>query len=246
MKRLFLLGSLVLLLLSGCAGNGEAGDGFLSHVFVDPFTFLIETTASIFAGSYGVAIILITLLIRLVLLPFMMKQYKNQREMKEKMTGMQPELEKIQAKMKKTDEREKQMELQQEMMALYRKHGVNPLSAGCLPLLVQMPILMGFYFAIQSSQEIAVHSFLWFSLGSVDIPLAMIAGAIYFLQFRVQQKLMPVDPANNNPMVRWMGLISPLMILVISFTMPAAIPLYWTAGGLFLTGQSWLMHKLAK
>ncbi|GGC78894.1 hypothetical protein GCM10007216_06750 [Thalassobacillus devorans] len=95
MKRLFFLGSIVLVLLSGCAGNGQAGDGFLTHVFVDPFTFLIETTASIFAGSYGMAIILITLLIRLLLLPFMVKQYKNQRDMKEKMSVMQPEMEKL-------------------------------------------------------------------------------------------------------------------------------------------------------
>ncbi|NIK27587.1 YidC/Oxa1 family membrane protein insertase [Thalassobacillus devorans] len=136
------------------------------------------------------------------------------------------------------------MELQQDMMALYKKHGVNPLATGCLPLFIQMPILMGFYYAIKSSHEIATHSFLWFNLGAADIPLALIAGAIYFVQFRVQQKLMPVDPTNNNPMVRWMGLISPLMILIISFSMPAAIPLYWTIGGLFLTGQSLLISKL--
>ncbi|WP_051353151.1 membrane protein insertase YidC [Thalassobacillus devorans] len=233
-----------MIVLSGCSGPGEGGSAFIRDIFVDPFTFLIENTAILFDGSFGIAIILITILIRLVLMPFTLKQYKNQQHMKEKMSVMQPEMKVIQEKLKETDKREEQLKLQQEMMELYKKHGVNPMAMGCLPLLVQMPVLMGFYYAIQSSQEIASHSFLWFSLGGPDIPLALIAGVIYYFQFKVQQKLMPQDSANNNPMMRWMGLISPIMILVISFNMPAALPLYWSVGGLFLIGQTLLAGNL--
>ncbi|SEA98918.1 YidC/Oxa1 family membrane protein insertase [Thalassobacillus cyri] len=244
MKRLVLLGSLLMMVLSGCSGSGENGGSFLRDIFVDPFSFLIEYTAILFDGSFGIAIVLITILIRLVLMPFTLKQYKNQQHMKEKMSVMQPDMKIIQEKLKGTDKREEQLKLQQEMMELYKKHGVNPMSMGCLPLLIQMPVLMGVYYAIQSSEEIASHSFLWFSLGGPDIPLALIAGVIYFFQFRVQQKMMPTDPANKNPMMRWMGLISPVMILVISFNMPAALPLYWSVGGLFLMVQTWLAGNM--
>lgn len=234
----------IIIFLSGCSGSGQAGGSFLHQVFVEPFTYLIESTALFFGGSFGIAIVLITLLIRLALMPFMLKQYKNQQHMKEKMANLKPEMEKIQLELKKAEGREKQTELQHEMMNLYKKHGVNPFSMGCLPLLIQMPILMGFYYAIQSSKDIAAHSFLWFSLGVPDIPLALLAGVIYYLQFKVQQKNMPVEQQQGNQMMRWMGIISPVMILVISLNAPAALPLYWSVGGLFLIGQTWFANKI--
>ncbi|WP_425445392.1 membrane protein insertase YidC [Virgibacillus phasianinus] len=235
--------TLISLFLSGCSYSGTDGN-FLHQVFVEPFTYLIESTASLFDGSFGIAIVLITLLIRLVLMPFMLKQYKNQKQMKEKMALIKPEMDKIQRELKKTDSHERQKELQQEMMKLYTKHGVNPLSMGCLPLVIQAPILMGFYYAIQSSQEIATHSFLWFNLGTANIPLAILAGLIYFLQFKVQQNKMTIDQQQGNPMMRWMGLISPVMILVISFSVPAALPLYWSVSGLFLIVQTIFANKV--
>ncbi|WP_430786584.1 membrane protein insertase YidC [Virgibacillus flavescens] len=231
----------IIFILSGCSANTGADSNILTVLFVDPFTFLIESTASLFDGSFGVSIILITLLIRLLLMPFMVKQQKNQKQMKEKMAVIKPEIDKIQSEIKKTEDRGKQRELQQEMMGLYSKHGVNPLSMGCLPLIIQAPVLMGFYYAIQSSTEIATHNFLWFSLGVPNIPLAILAGIIYFVQFKVQQKYMPIEQ-KGNPMMRWMGLISPIMILVISFSMPAALPLYWSVSGTFLIIQTIIVN----
>ena len=106
----------------------------------------------------------------------MLKQYKTQANMKEKMDLLKPEMDEIQKKLKTAKDPKKQQELQKEMMGLYQKHGVNPLNMGCLPLLIQMPILMAFYYAIRDSHEIATHSFLWFNLGQPDIWLTALAG----------------------------------------------------------------------
>ncbi len=92
----------------------------------------------------------------------------------------------------------KQREIQQEMMQLYQKHNINPLAMGCLPMLIQFPILIGFYYAIRSTPEIASHSFLWFNLGHSDIIVSLCAGFMYFIQFYVSQKL-NAQNAQTNP-----------------------------------------------
>ena len=163
--------------------------------------------------------------------------------MKEKMDLLKPEMDDIQKKMKAAKDQKKQLELRQEMVGLYKKHGVNPLSIGCLPMLIQMPILMGFYYAIRGSEEIATHSFLWFSLGQPDIWITAIAGIVYYVQFKVSMSNMP---AQNQSQMKMMGLISPLMIVMFSLNAPAALPLYWAVGGTFLIFQSMLGKKLYK
>lgn len=129
------------------------------------------------------------------------------------------------------------------MMQLYQKHGTNPFAmfGGCLPLLIQMPILLGFYYAIRRTPEIATHDFLWFSLGQTDIALTLIAVVIYYFQFKVSQ--MGMDEKQKKQMA-FMGLLSPIMIGVISISSPAALPLYWATGGLFLMLQTWLTKKI--
>ncbi|MBM7644619.1 YidC/Oxa1 family membrane protein insertase [Scopulibacillus daqui] len=240
-----ILAILAILTLSACQTQNKqshAQIGIFQNYLVDPFAKLIHYTASLFNGSYGIAIILITLVIRLILLPFMLKQYKHQQQMKEKMNRIKPEMEAFKSRLKETTDPDKQREIQHEMLSLYKKHGINPISPmGCLPLLVQLPVLMGFYYAIRSSKEIASHNFMWFSLGHTDIFLAILAGVVYFLQFRVQLMNMPDD---QPKMMQWMGLASPAMILIVSFNSPAALPLYWLIGGVFLIGQSLLAKFL--
>lgn len=234
------------ILLSACssqATNGTSGnnDGFFHTYFVQPFTVSIEYIAEFFHGNYGLAIILVTLIIRLVLMPLMLRQYKNQMIMKEKMDALKPEMDTIQQKLKAEKDPKKKQEIQAEMMGLYQKHGVNPLNIGCLPILIQMPILTGFYYAIRGSEEIATHKFLWFSLGHPDIIITIIAGLIYYFQFKVSQSTMP---AQQREQMKIMGLMSPLMIVMFSFSAPAALPLYWVVGGTFLTIQTLISQKL--
>ncbi|MCM3357608.1 MULTISPECIES: membrane protein insertase YidC [unclassified Psychrobacillus] len=226
-------------LLSGCSGI-ENKEGTFYNIFVRPFEFLIEFFGDIFNGSYGMAIIAITILIRLALMPLMLKNYKNQQGMKEKMDKLKPEMDEIQKKLKETKSKEEQMVLQQEMMGLYRKHNVNPLNMGCLPMLIQMPIVMGLYFAILYSADIKSHEFLWYNLGSPDIAMTLIAGAVYFAQAKVS---LWTVPEQQQQQMKLMVYISPIMIMFISFSSMAALPLYWAVGGILLIFQTYLGRK---
>lgn len=227
-------------LLTGCQAMTNEGS-FFQSTFVNPFTKLIHLFAGLTGGSYGLAIILITLLIRLVLMPLMLKQYKNQQNMKEKMEILKPEMDEIQKKIKATKDQAEQRKLQQEMMGLYQKHGVNPLSVGCLPMLIQMPILMGLYYAIRGSAEIASHSFLWFNLGHSDIWITAAAGVIYYLQSKVSMSNMTED---QKKQMKLMSFMSPVMIVMFSLNAPSALPLYWTVGGTFLIIQTLVARKI--
>lgn len=241
-KRSLLVFVLVFIsiLLTGCQSLAEGG-GFFQSVFINPFAEAIHGIAVVFNDSYGISIIIITILIRLVLMPSMLKQYKNQQIMKVKMEQLKPEMTEIQDKIKNAKDVAEQQKLQAEMFSLYKKHGVNPLNIGCLPLLIQMPILMGLFYAIQSSPDIATHSFLWFSLGQTDLWITAIAGVVYYVQFKVSQASLPVE---QQKQMRLIGLLSPIMIVIFSFSAPAALPLYWAVGGGFLILQSMLGRKL--
>ncbi|WP_349305773.1 membrane protein insertase YidC [Bacillus sp. FJAT-49711] len=225
--------------LGGCSAV-QNQTGFFYNTFVRPFAFLIHEIGSFFGGNFGLAIIIITLLIRLVLMPFMLKTYKNQQLMKIGMEKLKPEMEEIQKRTKEAKTPEEKKQAQQDMMALYQKHNVNPLNMGCLPMLIQMPILMGLYYAIRGSQEIATHSFLWFDLGQRDIAMMLIAGFVYFIQSRVS---MSTVPEAQRKQMQIFSYLSPAMIMFISLSAPAALPLYWAVGGTFLIVQTWIGHK---
>ncbi|WP_409367129.1 membrane protein insertase YidC [Lysinibacillus sp. 38-6] len=239
LKLLSMLG-LVVFVLSGCQAV-ENKEGFFYSVFVKPMEFLLEFFGNdIFSGSYGLAIIAITVLIRLILMPIMLKNYRQQQLMKSKMDAFKPEMEAVQKKMKEAKTKEEQMQYQQEMMALYQKHGVNPLNMGCLPMLIQMPIIMGLYFSILYSADVKSHEFLWFSLGSPDIVMTIIAGIVYLVQARVSLWTVPEQQKKQMKMFIY---ISPIMIVFISLSSMAALPLYWSVSGALLILQTYIGRK---
>jgi YidC/Oxa1 family membrane protein insertase len=245
MKRFGLLTILMTaaVFLSGCAGV-ENKEGKFYDLLVKPMEWLLHFFSGQFGGSYGLAIVVITILIRLVLMPLMLRNYKSQQEMKIKMDALRPEMEDIQKQLKEAKEtgnKEDQTRLQQEMMGLYSKHGVNPLNMGCLPLVLQMPIIMGLYFAILYSPEVKETKFLWFNLGSPDMIMMLIAGAVYFVQARVSLWTMPDQQKQQMKMFIY---LSPIMIMFISFKAVAALPLYWAVGGILLIFQTYLGRKL--
>ncbi|WP_079707834.1 membrane protein insertase YidC [Paraliobacillus ryukyuensis] len=237
-----------IILLSGCqaAASGQPIDpetaGFFDKYFVLTFSKIIKGVASFLGGSYGVSIVVVTLIVRLALMPLMLKQSKKSYEMRDKMAILKPEMDAIQAKYKGKKDTDSQRKMQQETMELYQKHHFNPIaSMGCLPMIIQFPILIGFYYAIRTTQEIAQHSFLWFNLGQPDLVMPFVAAAIYFMQFKVSQ--LGMEPSQKKQMAI-MGLISPIMIGFVSFNAPAALPLYWAVGGLFLIIQQLISKKL--
>lgn len=248
-KRFGILAIIVgLLFLSGCQASSEPIDantaGVFNHYVVYPFSYLIKFFASLFDGNYGLSIILMTLIIRVALMPLMMKQYKNQMLMREKMSVIQPEMNDLKEKYKDKKDPESQQKFQREMMQLYQKHNFNPItSMGCLPMLIQFPILIGFYYAIMRTPEIAEHSFLWFSLGDTDFILPFIAGAVYLVQFKISQIGMDTQ---QQKQLAVLGYITPVIMGIFSFSVPAALPLYWSVGGIFLILQTLISKAVYK
>ncbi|MFC4558485.1 YidC family membrane integrase SpoIIIJ [Virgibacillus kekensis] len=239
-KKVLLLITLIGLLtvLSGCMDVNEpineSSEGFWNEYFVWPMVWLINYFAGLFDGNYGLSIIIVTIIVRLVLLPLNVKQLKSSKAMQD----IQPELKEIQKKYASKDA-QSQQKLQQETMALFQKHGVNPL-AGCLPIFVQMPVLIAIYHAIMRMEEIDGHTFLWFDLSSPDYILPIIAGAATFLQ---QKLMMAGSPAAQNPQMMVMLYVMPIMITVFAFFFPAALALYWVIGNIFMVAQTIFIRK---
>jgi YidC/Oxa1 family membrane protein insertase len=233
----------IMVILPGCQQSNIGGSESLPYFFLSPFVQAIEGAAYLLGDNYGLAIIFITIVIRLVLMPFMLQQMKTQKYMGSKMEKLKPEMSQIQKRIKETNNKEEQQKLNKEMFSLYRKHRINPFNIGCLPLIIQFPILMGLYYAIRDSQEFSSHTFLWFNLGQPDLWVTAIAGLVYYFQFRVHQTQMAIEQQKQMKII---GFLSPVMIVIFSTNAPAALPLYWAVGGLFLILQSYVGQKLYK
>lgn len=235
-KRIYLLIGLVLLvsLLTGCTEFNQPitseSKGFWNEFIVYPLSQLIVWVADFAGGSFGISIVIVTIIIRLLILPLMVKQIKSSKAMQ----ALQPEMKKLQKKYSSKDQATQQ-KLQQETMALFQKHGVNPLS-GCFPILIQMPILVGFYHAISRTRAIAEDNFLWFDLGAPDpiYLLPLIAGVTTF----IQQKISMAGTSNQNPQMAMMLWIMPIMIIIFAVSFPAALSLYWVVGNIFSIAQT--------
>ncbi|MCI2253555.1 YidC family membrane integrase SpoIIIJ [Domibacillus indicus] len=232
----FLIVALFSVLLAGCTEVNQEitaeSEGFWNEYVIYPLSQFITATSDL-VGGYGLGIIVVTIIIRIIILPLMIKQTKSAKAMQE----IQPEIKKIQEKYKSKDA-QTQQKLQQETMALFQKHGVNPL-AGCFPILVQMPIIIGLYQAIMRTGEIKNHTFLWFDLGSPDIILSVLAGVFTFFQ----QKLMMAGPASDNPQMKMMLYLMPIMIIVFGITLPSALALYWVVGSIFMIIQTLIIGR---
>ena len=239
-KKVYLLLALigVILFLSGCTQVNEPitaeSTGFWNKFFVYPMSSLITYFSELLGNNYGLAIVIVTVIIRLILLPLNVKQIKSSRAMQD----IQPELKALQEKYKSKDAKTQQ-KLQQETMALFQKHGANPL-AGCLPIFIQMPILIAMYHAIMRTDAIKEGSFLWFKLVSQEYILTYIAAGATFLQ---QKLMMAGSPAADNPQFKIMLYVMPIMIGVFAFMFPAALALYWVVGNIFMVAQTIFINK---
>ncbi|MGN8647656.1 YidC family membrane integrase SpoIIIJ [Gracilibacillus sp. HCP3S3_G5_1] len=248
-KKLLILLSLVgvLVFLSGCTEIDQditsESEGIWNTIFVYPLSWLLVNIAEFFRAEYGygLSIVIVTILIRLLLLPLNIKQLRSSKAMQE----IQPKMQELREKYSSKDQ-QTQQKLQQETMELFQKNGVNPL-AGCLPILVQMPILIAFYHAIMRTAELRSHEFLWFVLGEPDslFILPILTAAFTFLQ----QKLMMAGTTaanQNNPMMPQMTMmlyIMPIMIGVFAIFFPSALALYWVVGNIFMVLQTLLIKN---
>ncbi|WP_141434453.1 YidC family membrane integrase SpoIIIJ [Bacillus sp. 03113] len=238
-KRIFFVVGLIFImaLLSGCMDINKPitseSTGVWNQYIVYPLSMLIVKVAEIAGNSYGISIIIVTLIIRLAILPLMIKQTKSSKAMQ----AIQPEMEKLRKQYSSKDQKT-QAKLQEETMKLFKENNVNPL-AGCFPLLVQMPILIGFYHAISRTRAIADQNFLWFDLGAPDpiYLLPLIAGVTTF----IQQKMMMAGPMGQNPQMAMMLWVMPIMIIIFAINFPAALSLYWVVGNIFMIIQTYFI-----
>ncbi|WP_423188807.1 membrane protein insertase YidC [Alkalibacterium sp. f15] len=251
-KRWLLSGGMlsIVLFLSGCMRVDESGTptgGFSQFLFdylVLPTQQFIEILAD-FTGSYGLAIIVITIIVRILILPLSIKQQRATLEQQAKMATVKPVTDEIQAEMKETDDAKEKQDLQAEMMEIYKENNVNMLGglSGCLPLLIQLPVFTAMFQAIRMSESIQSASWLGINLGESSIPLAVLTGVVYLVQTKVMQAGMPEETRKQSGTMMYM---SPVMILMFSITGPAGLTLYWFAGGFVAIGQSLITNLYYK
>lgn len=232
-RRLKITGILLglMLFLAGCSVDPQTNPvdnvGFWDKYFVYPLSLSLDWFAELAWEEYGIAILIVTIIIRTLVLPLTIKQYRSSKAMQ----ALQPDLKKIKEKYK--DNTQKQ---QEETMKLFQTHGVNPL-AGCFPLLVQMPILIALYHAIMRNPDIYTHKFLWLELGEKDpyYILPLLAALTTFLQQKVMSSTMPAQ-------MQSLLIIFPILIFVMAMNFASALPLYWVYSNIYTIVQSYFLY----
>ncbi|HXV18492.1 MAG TPA: membrane protein insertase YidC [Candidatus Omnitrophota bacterium] len=200
--------------------------------------------------NYGVAIIMLTTLINILLFPLTRLSYMSMKRMQ----LIQPHMNKLREQHKKTPEK-----LNKEMMELYKKHKVNPFG-GCLPMILQMPVFIALYVALSKAVILRNSSFLWVTdLSSPDrvslpfslpflgnslhvLPLIMIAGMV------LQQKISQVKVEGQDPAIemqqKMMAIMMPIVFGFIFYTMPAGLVLYWLTNTIIMTLYQWRLKSM--
>ncbi len=233
----------------GISNFDRAIDWGWFEILVKPILWMLTHLFSL-VGNFGVAIMLLTVVIRGLMFPIAQKQFASMAAMR----AIQPKMKAIQERYK--DDKPKQ---QQEIMALYKKEGVNPL-AGCLPLLLQIPIFFALYKCLILTIEMRHQPFaLWikdlsapdplhllnlFGLLPFDVPsflaigpLALILGITMFLQFRL-------NPAQMDPMQQQMFMIMPWVLMFVMAPFASGLLLYWcTSNVLTIAQQAYLYSR---
>ncbi|ABB14148.1 MULTISPECIES: YidC/Oxa1 family membrane protein insertase [Carboxydothermus] len=187
---------------------------------IDAITWILNNlylfTKSIGIPSYALAIIMLTILIKIILYPLNHAQMKSMKVMQE----LQPKMQEIQKKYKNDPQKQ-----QQALMELYKEYGVNPMS-GCLPMLIQLPILIALYRALYNFKYLnpAHAKFFWIANISHKDPyfiLPILAALTTYIQSRMTMT------SGNDPNQKVMLYVMPLMIGWIAMSLPAGLGIYW-------------------
>jgi len=215
----------------------------ISTIFTQSMMNLLDYFKTL-TGSYGWSIIIFATLIKLALYLPTQSQYKSMKAMQR----LQPHLKKLQDKYKNDPQK-----MQIEQMALFKENKVNPLG-GCLPILIQMPILIGIFVTIKKMAELgkfAGETFLWIggplsktyswiggSLAEKDIPLLIIYGISMYLS----QKISMTDPAQEKTQ-QMMNIIMPVAFTFILMNFPSSLILYWLVFNIWSILHQYLVMK---
>ena len=191
---------------------------------ISKFLLTVLNLTHDYIPNYGLAIIILTVLIRIVFWPLMHKSTESMKKMQQ----LQPLMAELKAKHKDNPRK-----MQEETMALYRKHKINPVS-GCLPMLIQIPVFIALFIVLRSAIELRFAPFLWISdLSSPErlfadiLPIPLNILPIFMAVTQAwQQSLMPATDPNQQKMMLY---FMPAMMLVMFYMMPSALVLYWSA-----------------
>ncbi len=194
--------------------------------------WLYEFTNSIGMPSYGLAIILLTILIKLILFPLNQKQMLSMKHMQE----IQPKIKEIQEKYKNKDPQK----MQQKIMEIYKENNVNPM-AGCLPVIVQMPILIALYRSLLHIQfkNVEHAGFIWINSLSDKDPyfiLPLLAGVTTFMQTKLTM-------STNDQTQKMMLYMMPIFLAWISLSLPSGLVLYWVTFNILGFAQQFFVNR---
>lgn len=239
---LLLLAVVMVAVLAGCAPqnahlattteNMKDSNSWWTANVVYYFSLVLDTFAKWFNGAYGVAILIMVLIVRTLILPLTLKQVKSSKAMQ----AIQPQLQKIREQYKDNPELQ-----QQETMKLFQEHKVNPM-AGCFPLIIQMPVFIALYNSIYYNSAIREHSFLWLQLGEPD--KLFILPAVAALTTFIQTKMMSsVNPQGMQGPMAFMMWVYPILIFVMAYNFAAALPLYWIFSNLYTIAQNFFIYR---
>ena len=198
-------------------------------VLQDILNIFYQLTATLGFPSYGLAIILMTLVIKMIMYPLTVKQVKSMKGMQ----ILQPKMKELQAKYKDKPEK-----LQQEMIKLYKETGVNPM-AGCLPLVLQMPIFIIIFYGLRDFTFNGATSFLWLVDLAQPDPLYILP-VLSALTTYYQQKQTSTE---MNQQAKMMLMFMPLFIGYISTTFSSGLVLYWVTMNTVQIVQQWWMSR---
>ena len=202
-----------------------------------------------FFSNFGISIIVLTVLLRVIFLPLTVKSMKSMKGVQNKMKKLKPEIDALKEKYK--DDKSTQ---QAEMMKLYTSNNINPLSSlgGCLPLLIQFPVFIALYFALLYSIDLRHSSFLWVNdlsqpehlfdvLGIPFRVLPLLMGVSWFFS----QKLTPMTTPGSETMELQMKLMQfmPIIFTVMFWGLPSGLILYWTVSNILSVGQQLYINR---
>lgn len=219
-------------------------EGLWTSIFVKPLAWFIIQIGKI-VKNYGLAVVLSCLLIRLILIPVTRKTAIQSENMKK----AQPELTKLEKKYANKTSEADQTKKAQEMMMIYQKYQINPIS-GCLLAFIQIPLLIAYYTAINRTPAIFEDSFLGLKLGITPmlgisngnylyLILVVLIGAATFFSFKKTMK----DQSALNGQMKYSLYFMLALILVSSFQTPSAIGVYWITSSVFTIIQNLLLER---
>jgi YidC/Oxa1 family membrane protein insertase len=194
-------------------------------------------------ANYGLAIILATLLLRILLFPLNQFSMVRMKKVQTEMQRIQPKVNAIKNKYRKKKDAEGRAEMNKELMALYKREGINPMGgmSGCLPLVIQFPILIGFYDMLLAAVELRGAPFYgWIRDLTLKDPYyvtPILMGVTMFLQQRMSMTKMG-DPAQQRIMM-----MTPVIFTVMFLNLPSGLVLYWFVNNLLGIGQQWLVNR---